>query len=64
MARILEYSTYTTRTLSRIELGSLLLLAVQYAVLGGIAAFIVLAAVNTLLGTPADSPAYGPYQGS
>ena len=62
MARLLQQSTYTTRTLAHIDLGRLLLLAAQYAVVGGIVFFIVLAIVNTVLGAPQAETAYSPYE--
>jgi hypothetical protein len=62
MARILQRTTYTSRTPAHIATGRLVLLAVQYAVVGGIAFFILLAIVNAVLGTPQAEPAYSPYE--
>lgn len=61
MARILQTTTHTTRTLGQIDYGRLLFLAMQYAVVGGIGLFIVLAIVNTVLGASGAAPAYSPY---
>jgi Na+/H+ antiporter NhaB len=61
MARFLEYSSSTTRTIARIDRGRMVLLAVQYVVLGGIGLFIALAIVNTVLGAPSAEPGYNPY---
>jgi hypothetical protein len=36
----------------------------QYAIVGGIGLFIVLAVVNSLLGAPDAQPAYNPYEAS
>jgi hypothetical protein len=36
----------------------------QYAIVGSIGLFIVLAIVNTVLGTPATEPVYSPYESS
>ena len=64
MARIVPNYTYATRALARIDLRRALLLAMQYAIVGGIGLFIVLAIVNTLLGAPEAQPAYNPYEAS
>ena len=64
MARILNYTTETSRTLTSIDYGRLLLLAAQYAIVGGIGLFILLAIVNTVLGAPSAEPAYSPYESS
>jgi hypothetical protein len=64
MARIVPNYRYNSRALTRIDLGRALLLAMQYAIVGGIGLFIVLAVVNSLLGAPDAQPAYNPYEAS
>ena len=62
MARILQHYKYTSRTLAHVDVGRLLLLTAQYAVVGGIVFFILLAIVNTILGSPQAETAYSPYE--
>ena len=62
MARLIDQRALPTpRFTTTFDPGWLLLTAVQLAVLGGIAVFIVMAIINTVLGTPAQEPTYAPY---
>ena len=63
MARLIHQYTYPTyRLATRIEPGRLAFQALQIALLGGIAIFLAMAIVNTVLGAPAETPEYRPYR--
>ena len=64
MARLIQQRAYPTlRLAGNLDIGRLFFAAVQIAVMGGIGAFIALAILNTILGTPQEQPVYSPYQG-
>jgi hypothetical protein len=65
MARLIHHQRHTfptVRVARPADPSRLLLRALQIAVLGGIAAFVILAVVNTVLGTPDAVPVYTPYE--
>ena len=63
MARLAHHRSYLTLPVLRpLNSGQALFILTQLAVLGGIAFFIALAVVNTILGTPQAEPVYSPYQ--
>lgn len=63
MARLIHQHAYPTlRFAATLDISQLLLASMQVAVLGGIAVFVILAIVNSVLGTPPQEPAYTPYQ--
>jgi hypothetical protein len=64
MARLLPRTTYLPRSETKADYGRLLLLAAQYAVIVGIAVYLIIAIVNTIFGVPTAEAPYSPYDGS
>jgi hypothetical protein len=59
MARLIQHHLYPTLPATRsIDVTRLFVLFMQFAVIGAIGIFLVLAIVNTVLGTPSVDTAY------
>jgi hypothetical protein len=62
MARILSSTRYAySRSTAAVDVRRLLFTAFQVCVLAGIALFLVLAIVNSILGAPQPDPVYAPF---